>query len=162
MSKYCIGPVGILFILVKLLLWHYWFIKGSQQRSPTVHLILIKSVNTIGTQNKQNESTTTLPPPKKKEEKKKKSTIRFQPSKLSIQYDVFSFTLSKRRRQEKKETPTREPDRMAEWVECPSPVLGDQRFMPHGFEHCSSQTNDLKMLYFSLPSLVLGITRIGR
>ena len=37
------------------------------------------------------------------------------------------------------------PDRMTEWVEHPSPILGDQRFEPHPFEPWSSQRNGLKI-----------------
>ena len=48
---------------------------------------------------------------------------------------------------------------MAEWVEHPSPVLGDKGFKCHGFKHWSSQTNDLKIdtgCYLACRSALLG------
>ena len=49
------------------------------------------------------------------------------------------------------------PDGMVTWVECPSPILGDR-----GFELTGLNPNDVKLDTRLLPSLVLGIIRIGQ
>ena len=49
---------------------------------------------------------------------------------------------------------------LAEWVERPSPILGNRGIWNHGSKPWSSQINYLKKLYLSLPSQVLNIIRI--
>ena len=52
-------------------------------------------------------------------------------------------------------------DGIAKCVECSRQVLVCQEIRAPRFEPWPSQSNDLKMYYLSLPSLVCGITRIG-